>query len=63
MREKAWRDSMDRFDGAFAKGLKEGCNLGLKEGRKQRDIEAVTNMHSKGVSIAQIADYLSITFL
>ena len=48
MREKAWRDEMDRLDGAIAKG------------RNQRDIENVTNMHSKGVPIAQIADFLSM---
>lgn len=52
MRKKAWRDEMDRLDGAIEKGRQEG--------RNQRDIENVKNMYSKGLSITQIADYLDM---
>lgn len=56
MREKAWRDEMDRLDGAIAKGRKEG----IEEGRNQKETEIITNMFSKGVPITQIADLLNL---
>ena len=47
-REKAWRDEMDRLDGAIAKG------------RKERDCENVRNMHEDGLTPEQIAKYLRL---
>ena len=49
-REKAWRDEMDRLDGAKNAGI----------GREQRDQENVTNMYADGLSPEQIARYLRI---
>lgn len=50
MREKAWRDEMDRLDGATEKGI------GI--GREQRDREHVKNMYADGLTPEQIARYL-----
>ena len=50
MREKAWRDEMDRLDGATEKGI------GI--GREQRDREHVKNMYADGLPPEQIARYL-----
>ncbi len=48
MREKAWRDEMDRLDGAKAKG------------RTERDQEHVKNMYEDGLAPDQIAKYLRL---
>ena len=48
MREKAWRDEMDRLDGAKATG------------RTERDQEHVKNMYEDGLAPDQIAKYLRL---
>ena len=50
MREKAWRDEMDRLDGAIAKGRKEG----LEEGMFKAKREDALSMLQEGLSIEMI---------
>ena len=40
MREKAWRDEMDRLDGAMEKWI----SIGIDRGREQRDQEHVIKL-------------------
>ena len=54
MLEKAWRDEMDRLDGAIEKGI----GIGRKQGRDQMKQENVTNMYADGLPPEQIARYL-----
>ena len=60
MREKAWRDEMDRLDGATEKGIGIGREQGIGIGREQRDQEHVKSMHANGFSSEQIAQYLCL---
>ena len=60
MREKAWRDEMDRLDGAMEKGREEGREQGREEGREQREQEIATNMSAGGLPPEQIARYLGM---
>lgn len=52
MREKAWRDEMDRYDTALAEGIEKG--------REQERGENVRNMHEDGLSPEQIAKHLRL---
>ncbi len=56
IREKAWRDEMDRLDGAKAQGI----SIGREQGIQERDQQIVKNMYEDGLTPEIIAKYLRL---
>ena len=52
MREKAWRDEMDRYDTALAEGIEKGI--------EKRDSDHVKSMNEDGFKPEQIAKHLRL---
>jgi len=64
-REKYIRDQKACESFGFDNGLKQGLEQGLKQGReearKEKTEEIIKAMHKKGISIADIADIVSLS--
>ena len=55
-REKAWRDEMDRIDGA----REEGIQIGEKEGARKKEWIVLKNMQKDGCSLEKMAKYIEV---
>jgi predicted transposase/invertase (TIGR01784 family) len=63
-REKAWRDQVDRIEGALEQGLargleqglEQGLAQGLEQGSKNRAIAIAKNMLRRNIPIDEIAE-------
>ena len=63
-REKAWRDEMDRIDGAREEGIQIGKEIGQeigeKEGSRKKEWIVLKNMRKDGCSLEKMAEYIEL---